>query len=191
MKKNLILSAFLFILITQSFGQDKKFHFGVSFNPNYSYRIYTTNDKSSFSKRFFDSVDASKFSYSAGFFAERQLSQRLKVRVGLNFMKTGFGSIKNNISSSWGSQGGSTNTKPDSSLPVAASRYYNAYYIEIPLDFQYFIGQKKRFFVNLGMSPCINFLNETASKLYYLDGKTTIQTLEDRQTDNRKVAIAV
>ncbi len=192
MKKTLILSTFLFVFITQSFGQDKKFHFGVSFNPNYSYRLFLTKDIDPFIKKTADLIDDSMLSYSLGFFAERQLSQKINARIGLNFMKTGFGNFKSVFRSSWGTQGGIFGSTPrPAGDDVSFKRFNNNYYLEIPFDIQYFIDSKKRFCVNWGVSPCINLLNEVTLKTNYKDGRTVSNKLENSSAVFRKVAMAV
>lgn len=193
MKKTLILSAFLFILITQSFGQDKKFHFGVSFNPNYSYRFYEIDkEQFAFSKNLYDSIDRPKISYSAGIFADRNLSEKFRIRLGLNLMKMEFGS-KKSTNLQWGSQNNNGTFDPtipaDSSLPNGIKDSRNIFYVEIPLDFQYFMGSKKRLFVDFGFSPCINFLNTVTRKSYYSDGRVESNTQEDKTSFIRKVGL--
>ncbi len=194
MKKTLILSTFLFILITQSFGQDKKFHFGVTLNPNYSYRFYEVdNEIFSFAKNLYDSIDRPQISYSTGIFAERHLSEKIKIRLGLNMMRMGFGSKKLLLQGGWGSQ--NNNGTFDPNIPVDSNAIsglkisHGNYFLEIPLDFQYFMGSKKRLFVDFGFSPCINFLNRVNHTTYFQDGRVESKNKEDKAPYYRKVAL--
>ncbi len=193
MKKTLILSTFLFVLITQLFGQDKKFHFGVTLNPNYSYRFYEVdNEIFSFAKNLYDSIDRPQISFSTGIFAERHLSEKIKIRLGLNMMRMGFGS-KKSTNLQWGSQNNNGTFDPtipaDSSVAGGLKISHGNYFVEIPLDFQYFMGSKKRLFVDFGFSPCINFLNRVYHKTYFPDGRVESKTMEDKSSHFRKVAL--
>jgi Outer membrane protein beta-barrel domain len=165
----------------------------VSLNPNYSYRFYeVSKEPFSFAKNLYDSIDRPKISYSAGIFVERHLSEKFKIRLGLNMMKMGYGT-KKLLLRGWGSQGGNGVFDPgmpgDSSMQDGLKLSYNNFYIEIPLDFQYFMGSKKRLFVDLGFSPCINFLNKVNHKTYFPDGRVESKTKEDKAPYYRKVGL--
>lgn len=104
----LIVSSFSFIHLQ---AQDKKFHFGLTVQPKISYRYFYAEQD--LQKKFFDSIERPKFTYTIGFFSERQLSNRIKARLGINLMTMGRNSIKQNLG--W-------NTTPSS--PIDLSSYF-------------------------------------------------------------------
>lgn len=180
MKKSIILSTLILLLCFNALAQDKKFHFGVSFNPNYSYRYYYSDI--SFLKTRFDSTDVPILSFSAGFFAERRISNKSKVHIGFNVINTGF-SRKKIALNSWGSNGGSNSSNLSSDYFKTSSVFY---YFELPIDFCYFIDKKKRFAIHSGISSSINFLNKTTISTYYADGKRETKSYEDKVTPYNK-----
>jgi hypothetical protein len=166
MKKAINLITFLSLLPIFLFAQNDFIRFGISLNPNYSYRFFYS--KNSNLKITFDNIDVGKFSYSIGAFCEKQFNDKIRLRVGLNAMNTGIGTRKKQ-DNGFVVIGGSFPT----STPSTGSAFrlvFNDVKIELPIDFHFFINKKQSFYIDFGLSPTYNIYSYSTFKRYSSDG---------------------
>jgi hypothetical protein len=190
MKKTITLTVLFSLFNALLFAQNKKISFGISVNPNYSYRYLYSDDAAL--KTTFDAIDVGKFSYSAGVFGEKEINNSVRFRVGVNFMNTGFGTKKTDFSS-WGSQnpqGGWFPQNPDPNDPIAGCFIFNDLKIELPIDIQLFINKNKSFFIDLGISPLLNLDSYTTFKAYFADGRISSYNTSNNDPNAKKIALA-
>ena len=190
MKKLIILLTLFAAFHSKAIGQEqsvRKYRFGMSLNPQYSYRIYYAKKDFQFAKKLYDSTETGKITYAVGSFAERSLSEKLTFRVGLNFMSGGFRTKKKTFT--WGSDNnnGQIQIDPDPTIPREGYFVYNHQYFEIPIDFQYFLSKNQHFYFNLGVAPNFNIHNSVTSHWFFIDGRKDVKKMEDKQTQYQKV----
>ncbi len=190
MKKVTILIAFICFANTFLTAQNRPIKFGVSINPNYSHRYLYSDDATT--KAMLDRLYSGKFSYSVGVFGEKEMTDKLRLRVGLNAMNTGFQIVRDNLT--WGSQNnnGSWNPFPiDPNEPTKIRFIYNFINLELPIDCQYFINRKRTFFLSLGGSPMLNVYNYSTVKAYFNTKSTTTSHQEVTNEPTKKLSFAL
>ena len=190
MKKATTLIAFICFANTFLMAQNRPIKFGVSINPNYSHRYLYSDDATT--KAMLDRLYSGKFSYSVGVFGEKEMTEKVSLRVGLNAMNTGFQIVKDNLT--WGSQNnnGSWNPFPiDPNEPTKIRFVYNFINLELPFDCQYFINKKRTFFISLGGSPMLNVYNYGTTKIYYNNKSTTTDNYELKDEPTKKLSVAL
>lgn len=161
MKKQLAFLTFILCFNFVASAQNKPYKFGISLNPNYSYRVYTNDEKPV--KDYFDSLHIGKFSYSIGLFVEKQISKRKRFRIGLNFMNTGFKTINRAVNSSDSIFNGSFNPF----VPYQYRMVFNNNYLEIPIDYRYSPQPKQPLFFSFGIAPSFNISNRRVYIQYF------------------------
>lgn len=161
--KNIIVLFFLFFSFT-TFSQS--FEWGVSVHPNYSNRrlialgLYTEEDVAKI-----DSVETGLLSYSAGMFVNWQ-SEKMGLYLGLNYMKTGYQTIKHII-------------LPDDPL---ADQYthrrsvFDNVNLEVPITLQFIQhpDDKNSIYFNLGTAFSLNLQN-TQKEIFYNGETRTVE----------------
>jgi hypothetical protein len=188
MKKTTTFTALICLLNTFLCAQNSPIKFGISINPNYSYR-YLYSDIPDL-KTSFDAIDVGKFSYSIGAFGEKEINNKARFRIGINLMNTGFGTKKLPLTtgSSLDPQGFPSFTNPND--PIAGRFIFNDIKIELPIDFQFFINKKQSFFIDFGMSPILNIYSYSTFKTYFSDGRINSSSSSNNDPNIRKLALA-
>jgi hypothetical protein len=189
MKKITTFTALICLLNTFLCAQNSPIKFGISINPNYSYRYFYSDN--TLLKKTFDALESGKISGSVGGFIEKKMSEHSRLHVGINLMN--WGSVINKTGlGSWGSQ--NSNGTFDPNLPTnepngfSAIRFtYNSLNIQLPIDFQFFINKKRSFYFNLGISPLYNLGNYTTTTITLGDGRTKKTTSKDNLSDAKKL----
>jgi opacity protein-like surface antigen len=182
MKKVLTLTALMSLLNTFLFAQNDKWQFGISVNPNYSYRILYSENADV--KATFDALESGKISGSVGGFMEKKTSTRGRVRVGVNLMNWGFV-----INRKFGSRSQNSNGTFDPFLFVDLGGFRitnNFVNLEVPVDYQYFINKKRTFYVNGGISPSYFLASYTTTTITSGDGSTQKSTSKNAAFDDDK-----
>ena len=186
MKKLFILFYFFLASSFSANAQNNKIYVGISLYPNYSYRNYFTDISVRFLQSAYDTIERPKFSYSAGIFAEKKLNENFRLRVGLNFMNSGFRTKKQELHFA----------SPDSSgqyQQIIFGGYgnvvYNDFYLELPIDVHYFFV-KTPVFIDFGISPVFNLYNSSTANWEYPDGHTETRTGENKSTSFNKFGLA-
>lgn len=190
MKKVTTLIAFICLANTFLTAQNRPIKFGVSVNTNYSDRYLYSDDATL--KATLDKLYSGKFSYSVGAFVEKEMTDKVRFRVGINAMNTGFQIVRDNLN--WGFQNGLGNPTPfpvDPNEPTKIRFVYNYVNLELPLDFSYFINKKRTFFVSLGFSPMLNVFNYGTTKIYYNDKSPTTNSYELKDEPTKKLSLAL
>jgi hypothetical protein len=191
MKKVTTLIAFICLANTFLTAQNRPIKFGISINPNYSYRYFYTSNVST--KTAVDALESGKFSYSIGAFGEKEINDKVRLRVGINAMNTGFQIVKRDLQS-WGSQNTNGTLQSGFNEPYGFTQIrfiYNYINLELPIDFQYFINKKCTFFITSGLSPMVNIYNYGATKAYFNDKKTTVNRYEITGEPVKKISLAL
>jgi hypothetical protein len=176
-----ILIFFILIFSIPSFAQS--FEWGVSLHPNFSNRrlialgIYSEQDIVTI-----DSMETSRPSYSGGVFANWQ-GEKIGLFVGLNYMSTGYRSIKNII---W---------EDDPLSPKYSHQRFNYENknIEIPIVLQFIQrpDEKNSIYFNLGMALSYNLQNTEKSIYYSGEEKITGETTKLSQDPFRRTNYAL
>ena len=190
MKKTTTLIVFICIANAFLTAQNRPIKFGVSVNLNYSHR-YVYNDDA-VDKAMLDRLYSGKFSYSIGVFGEKEMTDKLRLRVGLNAMNTGFQIVKKDLQNGGSQNGGSWNPFPiDPNAPTEIRFIYNFINLELPIDCQYFINRKRTFFLSLGGSPMLNVYNYSTFKAYFNTKSTTTNHQELTDEPIKKLSFAL
>lgn len=177
---NKVLSLFFLLFAVTSFGQS--FDWGISLHPNFSNRrLIAIGNYSEQDIVTIDSLETARPSYSCGVFANWQ-SEKIGFYLGLNYMSTGYRSIKNFI-------------LPDDPLSQNYTHQRFVYQnknIEIPITLQ-FIQQpndKNAIFFNLGTALSYNLQNTEKTIFYSGESKTNGETIVLDGDNFRKVNFA-
>ncbi len=177
---NKVLSLFFLFFSIAAFGQS--FEWGLSVHPNFSNRRlialgnYTEEDIVTI-----DSMETARPSYSAGVFANWQ-SEKVGLYLGLNYMSTGYRSIRNII-------------LPDDPLRqnYTHERFvYENTNVEIPVFLQFIQrpDEKNAIYFNLGTSLSVNLQNKEKTVYYSEGSRTTGEVRELDINDFRKINYA-
>ncbi len=190
MKKTTTFTVLICLLNTFLCAQNSPIKFGISINPNYSYR-YLYSDIAGL-KAEFDDIDVGKFSYSVGAFGEKEISNKARFRIGVNLMNTGFGTKKLPLttSASLDPKSGIFSQNPDPNDPIAGRFIFNDIKLELPIDFQIFIDKKKSIFINVGVSSMLNIYSYSTFKAYFLDGRINNSNSSNNDPNIKKLALA-
>jgi Outer membrane protein beta-barrel domain len=182
MKKALTLTALMSLLNTLLFAQNNKWQFGISANPNYSYRILYIENADV--KAAFDAIESGKISGSIGGFMEKKTSTCGRVRVGANLMNWGF-VINKDFSVFDPSLFFTTDPLRPTDI-VTFKLANNIINFEIPIDYQYFINKKRSFYVNGGISPSYFLASYTTTTFTSREGKVEKNTRKGETFDDDK-----
>ncbi len=171
--KNCILLLFLLPLIL--FGQNedsikfKKIDVGISYSPEYSYRMVSSNTESQFLKNSYDSLEIPKLGYTLGFNGIYSVNNKLAFTVGLLFSDKGE-KFKTNI------------------LDAFLNYKNHYYYLDVPLKLKYtIIDSKIKFYGTLGVSSNLFLQHRIA---YSLSGSSFSDNIRGNSTDIAKVNLA-
>ena len=163
-----LLPAFLFSQNADS-SSTKKLSFGFIFSPDYCYRTIKTdstyNDKSIVSGR--DTLEIPKIGFTIGATLRYQCCKRFEFATGLFFSNQGEKQKEVML----------TYSTPDPSLPSSFKMNYCYQYLEIPLNLNFSVLEKKKFRFTLctGISANIYLKTKYIQTLIYSSGyeKTT------------------
>lgn len=177
---NKLLSLLFLFFSVAAFGQS--FEWGVSLHPNFSNRrLIALGNYSEEQIVTIDSMEAARPSYSAGIFANWQ-SEKIGLYLGLNYMSTGYRSIKNII-------------LPDDPLSqnYTHQRFvYENMNIEIPAFLQFIQrpDEKNAIYFNLGTALSFNLKNKNRTIYYTRETTTRGEVTEPDESNFRKVNYA-
>jgi hypothetical protein len=177
---NKVLSLFFLFFSITTFGQS--FEWGVTLHPNFSNRrlialgLYSEEDIVTI-----DSMEAARPSYSGGVFANWQ-NEKIGLYVGVNYMSTGYRSIKNII-------------LPDDPLSqnYTHQRFvYENRNIEIPIILQFIQrpDEKNAIYFNLGTAISYNVQNKNSTIFYTRETQFRDDIYEPEIDDFRRVNYA-
>lgn len=163
--KNLFLLAML-LAFQVSYGQEQdsiptktsKFSIGIAVSPEMGYRSFNPTSKGekndflmNVGKPMRDSLESPKFCYSFGIYSTYQLSKRFSLELGVYYANKGY--KIDDI------------TFTTANYPEEAGKgsiFYNFRYIDVPLNMNfYIINRKFKFFVSTGITANI-FINKTS-----------------------------
>lgn len=170
MKKSVIIKhLFLLVMLLAfqvSYGQEQdsiptktsKFSIGIAVSPEMGYRSFNPTSKGkkndflmNVSKPMLDSLESPKFCYSFGIYSTYQLSKRFSLELGVYYANKGY-----KIDDV---------TFTTANYPEEAGKgsiFYNYRYIDVPLNMNfYIINRKFKFFVSTGITANI-FINKTS-----------------------------
>lgn len=161
--KNLLFLALLFIFYV-SYGQEKdstktktsKFSIGLAISPEIGYRSFNPTSKGkkndflmNFGKPILDSVESPKFCYSFGIYSIYQLHKRLSLELGVYYANKGYKIDEIKFTTA-------TYLEND----WIGSVFYNYRYIDVPLNINFYIINKKvKLFLSTGLNANI-LINE-------------------------------
>ena len=152
-----------------SFGQS--FEWGLSVHPNFSdRRLIALGDITDQEIETLDSLENNRPSYSSGIFVNWQ-SEKLGLYLGLNYMNTGYSTLKQPIPTGHSLFGQATNLK----------QVYINTNIELPFVVQFIQrpNEKNAIYFNMGGAFSYNIRNTL--KTVYFDGQETFSTEKETQ----------
>jgi hypothetical protein len=163
--KNLLL--FTSVLLTSClFSQNEypKSQIGISFSPDFNYRLLKNNDGSASSDMVIDSRNSTEtpmFGYTTGIHYCYNFTNVIGLETAIQYSLKGYKTDDFVIFSPF----------PEPNLPESIQINYNYNFIDIPVKVNFSIGKKKVcFFTSVGVVTNI-FINETqVTKYRYADG---------------------
>lgn len=154
--KNLFLLAML-LTFHVSYGQEQdsiptktsKFSIGIAVSPEMGYRSFNPTNKGekndflmNVSKPLLDSLESPKFCYSVGIYSTYQLSKRFSLELAVYYANKGYKIDEITFT-----------TVNDPEKSGTGSIFYNYRYIDVPLNVNfYIINRKFKFFVSTGIT---------------------------------------
>ncbi len=173
MKKTLLISMFLFPLMLLCQEADNKlsqFSLGISFSPEYSYRVLKAKeDKYESFVALSDSMEVPKFGFTTGIQIRYDILKRLNIESGIQFTDKGDKMINSNF------------VAADTNDPLllnlnSITTVKKVYFIEVPLKVSYkIVSGKFSLSVFGGISANIFLDNNTKSIIKYKDGTEEVQ----------------
>lgn len=165
MKRILSFFAFLpLVLFCQDTlnSADKKFFMGFTFSPDYCYRTLDADASSQGIGEIRDGMEIPKFGFTSGLILSSDFYKRFTFETGLLFSNKG--EKTNRIDFIY--------STPDQAAPVRGSFTYNYYYLDIPLNVNYYIfrSPKHGFFLSSALVTNIFLTQSIVTHLEYSDG---------------------
>lgn len=160
--KQLLICAILLLSISV-FGQEKAviknkhFYIGINFSPDYCYRLLNKNNDSMPNERWIkaknllDSIELSKFGYTAGISFGYQIRHWLSIETGIEYSNKGYKTVPILTIFDFNRD------------PEIAKNIYNYSYLDIPLKAN-FIFLKKKIQIFTGLGIVANILLKTKVK---------------------------
>lgn len=175
---------FLFLVISSA-GQSKagnfehRFSFGLSFSPDYTYRIYDSGPD--FPGDIWDEVEDPRFGFTTGLVAKYFLTPNFAIESGLQFSDKGY-----KIETS-GEQLVPEDGTVNGHYWINTKYHYN--YLGIPLKANWFIMNRDvKVFLSGGFSTDF-FLNSKAKTEYFLEGKEGSEEHSEDEVDFHKINV--
>jgi len=150
--------------------ETKKLSIGLSFSPDYCYRILKPDASGKWIAESRDSLEIPKFGYTSGLNIALQINKRITLETG--FLYSDKGEKTKTFSPNWMTSSGQPD--PDPSLPTKITSFYHYIYLDFPIKANYYLlTQGVKFFLTAGISPNI-FLKQRITSIYeYNDGHTS------------------
>jgi len=178
--KKILLPLFLICSIA-AFGQDstkvhfKRFYVGISFSPEYNYRVLNKNDSGisdslwSVVKNMEDSIFEPKFGYTGGIIFGYYVTNRISIESGVQYSNKGYKTIPIETFYDW--------DEPS----IVATNIINYYYLDIPLKVNYeFFKKRFQLITSLGAVGNI-FIKSTVKTI--AENPTELFSEEKRDND--------
>jgi hypothetical protein len=174
-----LLLAFLTIIPLTTLCQNvdtietKKLSIGLSFSPDYSYRILKPDASGKWIAEIRDTLEIPKFGYTTGLNIALKINKRITLEMG--FLYSDKGEKTKSFTPIWVSPAGQPDPDPD--LPSKIT-YFNHYiYLDFPVKANYYLlTQRVKFFLTAGISPNIFLKHSVTSICEYNDGHTSTKT---------------
>ncbi len=128
---------------------NKRFSIGVSFSPDYSYRVLKTDASHQRLADMDNELYSPKFGNTSGLVLKYMVGEKLALESGIRFSDKGKKMVvnKGDLVDAFG------NTVVDPAVPNKSTTVYHYQYIDIPLKLNYYILQKRiKFFVSGGVA---------------------------------------
>ena len=124
----------------------KKHHIGISFSPDYSFRILKSDANTTFIKNTLDTLEVAKLGYTTGLNYTYSFSKKISIATGFLL-----------------SNKGEKTKKTFSSVPAKFNYNNQYYYIDIPIKANYYLIHKKvKLFVTAGLSTNVFLVQKTS-----------------------------
>ena len=157
-----------------------KFSIGITFSPDYCYRILKSNDSDSKTIEYRDSIEVPKFGFTTGFAFLYNVNNRFNIEAGLLFSDKG---EKSKIDLG-------PNLLSDPSQPIKVSATNSYQYLDIPIKANYSIIDKRlRLFISAGISTNVFLIGKETFIAEYEDGSTKKRS-HDFSVDFSKINFA-
>lgn len=163
----LILPSRLFCQTPDS-SQNGKLSLGLTFSPDYCYRILKPDAASKWMADSRDSLETPKLGYAVGAGLTFRFHKRLSLGVGLLFSDKGY---KREQTFNWVAPNGSNGTG-DPAIPMKLNTNYHYYYIDVPFKLNCHIlpTEAGGLCISAAVSPNIFLAQKTISHTEYGDG---------------------
>jgi len=169
--KILLIFLTLFPLTTLCQSKDttktKRIAIGLTFSPDYSYRILRPDATSKWRADRRDNLEIPKFGFTTGLSLLFQLNRNLTLETGLQYSNKG--EKTKNYSLTWNT----LSEHEDLALPTKNTFIYHYNYLDIPIKVNYnILTNRLKFFISGGLSTNIFLFQKTTTILEYSDGHT-------------------
>jgi opacity protein-like surface antigen len=161
------LTLFPLILFCQNTDTLKqgKISIGVTFSPDYGYRVLNTSKSDSWIADSRDTLEIPKFGYTAGVNLALRITKRISIEAGLQYSDKCY-QTKNITLVAITPSG-----KPDTTAPVKAKFTYHYIYLDIPIKINYYLlTHRAKLYLTAGVSPGILLGLKTKATMKYRDG---------------------
>lgn len=169
-------------------NKDKKFHIGIKFSPDYSYRYLSSNSEVNMGNSIIDwrnEYETARMGSTSGVVAKYLLSKRIGLESGLQFSDTGYRSkyFKDDYE-----QPGGINPSDDPAIPEKMTTNYHYYYLGIPIKLNYYLIRKKvHIFVTTGVSTDF-FLDANKKSELEFEDRVEVQTYRYEENNFNNVS---
>lgn len=149
----------------------RKISIGVTYSPDYCYRILKSDNASQWIANYRDSIEIPKFGFTTGLNISIKIRKRISLAAGVLFSDKGEMTKPQTLI--WGTPRGQT----DPTLPIKNKFIYHYRYLDIPIKINYHVLVKRlSVYVTAGISTNIFLSQEVASVQEYSDGHTSKKT---------------
>jgi hypothetical protein len=171
-----------FVAFSQNADSTKtrRISIGLTYSPDYSYRILKPNTSSEWIATLRDSLEIPKYGFTTGLNIAFKINKRISLEAGILYADKGYKTIKLT----------GTTVVPEPSLPTTISNNYQYIYLDIPLKINYYLlTHRTKLYVTAGLSPNIYIKQKTKSTGEHADGHTSISSFSTND-GNSKINLA-
>lgn len=150
---------------------------GLSFSPDYSYRVIALQENEPNSKRLRDWRDdreSAVFGYTTGLSCQLNLFERFGIAAGIQYSQKGYQSEWREVSP----------LEPDPAIPLKVEQYHKFEYIEVPVTARYrLLLGRLHFVTSLGASLGVLVSSSSTMEITYADGEASTSNTESTNTE--------
>ncbi len=160
----LIIVVLPFLLIAQN--AEKRFSIGVSFSPDYAYRVLKTDASHEWMLDVNNEYSSPILGYTSGLILKYRLNGKLALESGVKLLAKGEKMVVNKRDL----VGIDTDVNYDMAVPDKSKTVYHYQYLGIPVKFNYyFLRTKVQMFISSGISTDFFLSGKTKSVLEFKD----------------------